>query len=91
MILRQNEAELRACGIRHAAIFGSVSRGDARANSDLDVLIEIDKTARLTVFDYVAIKRAVAELFPGPVDVVSAATSKRTVGRLARRDIIYAF
>ena len=90
-ILRQHEADLRARGIRRAAIFGSVSRGQARPESDLDVMIEIDKAAKLTVFDYVAIKRAVAELFPGPVDVVNGAALKRAVGRSGRRDIVYAF
>jgi predicted nucleotidyltransferase len=90
-ILREHQAELKARGVRRAAIFGSVSRGDARAASDLDVLIEIDRPARLTVFDLVGIKRAVAALFPGRVDVVHAAALKPGVGRSARRDAIYAF
>src|SRR5262249_1583326 len=75
-ILRRHQALLRARGIQRAAIFGSVSRGEGRSDSDLDVLIEIGRPDRLTVFDYVAIKRAVADLFPGRVDVVNAATLK---------------
>ena len=90
-ILRRHEGELRARGIRRAAVFGSVSRGQARADSDLDVLIEIDRADRLTAFDFVAIKRAVAELFPGRVDVVNAAALKPKLGRSVRRDAIYAF
>lgn len=64
-ILRRHKARLRARGIRRAAVFGSVSRGEARAGSDLDIMIEMDRPDRLTVFDLVAIKQAVAELFPG--------------------------
>jgi predicted nucleotidyltransferase len=90
-ILRRHKAELRARGIRRAAIFGSVSRGEARADSDLDIMIEIDRPDRLTVFDLVALKRAVAKLFPGPVDVVDASALKRGVGRTAKRDAVYAF
>ena len=90
-ILRKHKAELRSRGVRRAAIFGSVSRGEARSRSDLDVLIEIDDFARLTVFDLVRIKRAVADLFPGRVDVVNAAALKSGVGRSAKRDAIYAF
>ena len=90
-ILREHEIELKAQGIRRAAIFGSVSRGDARADSDLDVLIEIDGASRLTAFDLVRIKRVVAELFPGRVDVVNAKSLKAGVGRSARRDAVYAF
>jgi predicted nucleotidyltransferase len=90
-ILRKHKAELRSRGVRRAAIFGSVSRGEARSRSDLDVLIEIDDFARLTVFDLVRIKRAVADLFPGRVEVVNAAALKSGVGRSAKRDAIYAF
>jgi len=90
-ILRRHEAKLRARGIRRAAIFGSVSRGNARPGSDLDIMIEIDRRERLTVFDPVAIKQAVADLFPGPVDVVDAAALKRGISRTAKRDAVYVF
>ena len=90
-ILREHKTELRARGVRRAAVFGSVSRGEARSGSDLDVLIEIDDVARLTAFELVRIKRAVAELFPGRVDVVNAETLKSGVSRAAKRDAVYAF
>jgi hypothetical protein len=90
-VLREHKAKLKAHGIRRAAVFGSVSRGEARPDSDLDILIEIDDPERLTVFDYVRMKRAVAELFPGRVDVVNAAGLKAGLGRSVRRDAIYAF
>ena len=37
--LRQNEAALRARGVSHAALFGSRARGEARPDSDLDLLV----------------------------------------------------
>jgi predicted nucleotidyltransferase len=39
----------------HAALFGSLARGDGRP-SDIDIMIEIDPDARMTVFDYVHLK-----------------------------------
>ncbi|WP_410960416.1 nucleotidyltransferase family protein, partial [Salmonella sp. SAL4431] len=51
--LKRAEPTLRAKGVRHAALFGSVARGDNSENSDLDILIEFDQAARLTIFDYV--------------------------------------
>lgn len=68
-----------------------MSRGDTRPGSDLDIMIEIDRRERLTVFDPVAIKQAVADLFPGPVDVVDAAALKRGISRTAKRDAVYVF
>jgi predicted nucleotidyltransferase len=54
--LRRSEADLRARGIRRAAVFGSVARGDGRPDSDIDILVEIDPDACLTVFDYAGLK-----------------------------------
>jgi predicted nucleotidyltransferase len=42
---RENEAALRARGVRHAALFGSRARGDNRPDSDSDIMIEIDPDA----------------------------------------------
>jgi predicted nucleotidyltransferase len=33
--LQRHEAALRARGVRHAALFGSVARGDGRTGSDI--------------------------------------------------------
>ena len=40
--IRQEEAELRRRGIRHLSIFGSLARGEDRADSDVDIAIEIE-------------------------------------------------
>jgi predicted nucleotidyltransferase len=60
--LREHEADLRALGVRHAAIFGSVARGDARADSDVDVLVDLDPERPMGLFEYSRLKLHVAEL-----------------------------
>jgi predicted nucleotidyltransferase len=88
--LRRYEADLRARGIRHAGIFGSVARGENRPDSDLDIIIDIEPEAHVTVFDYVGLKEYIAGLFDGPVDVVSRDGLKPHV-RAATENAIYAF
>ncbi len=75
----------------HAALFGSVAHGDNRSDSDIDVMIEIDPNARMTVFEYVDIKDYIAALFGEPVDVVNRAGLKPYVRSAATANAIYAF
>ena len=89
--LRRSEHALRGRGVKHAALFGSVARGENRSDSDIDIMIEIDPEARITVFDYVDIKDYIAQLFDGPVDVVNREGLKPYVRPAAMADAIYAF
>jgi predicted nucleotidyltransferase len=89
--LRDAEAALRAKGVRHAAIFGSTARGEARRGSDIDVLIDFDPSAGVTVYDYVAIKNDIASLFDGRVDVVDREGLKPHLRNPVARDLVYAF
>lgn len=89
--LRRHEPALRARGIRHAAVFGSVARGDNRANSDLDILIEFEPGAEGTIYQYVGLKEFIAGLFQGPVDVIDRAGLKSHLLAPAARDAVYAF
>jgi predicted nucleotidyltransferase len=90
-ILRRSEAALRARGVRSAALFGSVARGDNRPGSDIDIMVEIDPEAPVGVYDYVALKDYIAGLFDGPVDVVSRDGLKPYVRPAATVDAVYAF
>lgn len=89
--LKENEATLRAQGVAHAALFGSVARGDHRPDSDIDIMIELDPTARVTMFDYIDIKEYIEGLFQGQVDVVNRDGLKPFVRPRAASDAIYAF
>jgi len=89
--LRENEPALRARGVSHAALFGSRARGDNRPDSDIDIMVEFDPAAHVTVFNYVGLKEYIASLFDGPVDVVSREGLKPYVRPAATTDAIYAF
>ena len=89
--LRKNKHALRARGVTHAALFGSHARGDARPDSDIDILIEIDPAAVRDIYDYVGLKTYIADLFEGPVDVIDREALKAHVRPPAEADAVHAF
>jgi predicted nucleotidyltransferase len=68
--------ELRRLGVQRAAVFGSVARGEAGPRSDVDVLVELDPDAAITLLDYIALERRLSEILLRPVDLVNRKTLK---------------
>jgi uncharacterized protein len=89
--LKEREADLRARGVTHAALFGSRARGDNRPDSDIDIMIEIAPEAVQDVYAYVGLKNYIAGLFTESVDVVDREALKPRVRPAATVDAVYAF
>ena len=89
--LRAHEAELRHRGVRHVGVFGSVARNEARPDSDIDILVDIDPEAPVGVYEYVGITQFLADLIAGRVDVSNRDRLKPLVRRNAERDAVFAF
>jgi len=90
-VLRRSEPALRERGVMHAALFGSVARGDNRRGSDIDIMVEINSDVRMTIFDYVELKEYIANLFDEDVDIVNRGALKSYIVPAATAHAIYAF
>lgn len=89
--LRAHEPELRSLGVSHAAVFGSIARGEANADSDIDVLVELDEGRRMGIFEYARLKLYINELLDGAADVVNRRTLKPLLRDNILHDSIHAF
>ena len=89
--LRAHQAELQRRGVRHAALFGSVARGEGKRASDIDILIELDPQVPIGLFEYVGITQYLTDLFPVRVDVANGTSLKPLVRPSIERDGLHAF
>ena len=79
----------RACFTPACSVLSPVAKIDA--DSDLDILIDLDPAARLTIFDYVGLKEFIASLFDSPVDVVDREGLKPYLRQPVSRDLVNVF
>lgn len=89
--LRQHEPELKAAGIMHLRLFGSVARGDASAQSDVDLIAEIDRSKRLTLFGMAYLENRLSDLLGAQVDLTPSGAMKERVRARALSEAIDAF
>lgn len=68
--LRAHEAELRAEGISHVYLFGSVARGEADEKSDVDLFFDYDNP-RFSLINVARVKRRFAQILGAPVDAMT--------------------
>ncbi|HLD50371.1 MAG TPA: nucleotidyltransferase family protein [bacterium] len=65
--LRGHQAEIRCFGVKRLGLFGSFARGEQKASSDLDFVVELEAKT----FDaYMGLKNFLEELFGCHVDLV---------------------
>ncbi|HUF22479.1 MAG TPA: nucleotidyltransferase family protein [Burkholderiales bacterium] len=72
--IRQHKKTLHAMGVKSLEIFGSVVKGEARPDSDLDLLVEFQSPA--TFDGYMDVKLYLEELTGRRVDLVTRAALK---------------
>jgi predicted nucleotidyltransferase len=65
---------LQRYGIKKAAIFGSLAKGEAKTSSDIDILVEIKSD--MSLLDFIGIKIELEEALKMKVDLVEYDTIK---------------
>ena len=75
--------------VERLALHGSRLRGEARPESDLDVLVVFEETEagrRVSLFDFIALKHELEDLLGVPVDLGEMKALRGPAGEQIRRE-----
>jgi uncharacterized protein len=90
-LLRERCAELRKAGVRRIALFGSVANNRATADSDVDLLVELDPRAHVGLIEFVDLRNRFVALFGRDVDLVSSRALDPKKDAHILEEAVYAF
>jgi len=72
-------------GVKSAAIFGSVARGEDRSDSDVDMLISMNRP--IGVYEFVGLKFDLEEALDRTVDLVSERAINKYIKPYIEKDL----
>jgi uncharacterized protein len=87
--LAEHKNELkREYGVKNIGVFGSYVRGEQKKKSDLDVLVEFEDTADLSLLDFIGLENYLGSLLGVKVDLVEKQALKPRIGRHVLEEVV---
>ena len=87
-VLQNHKGELREqYGLKEIGIFGSYVRGEQKEESDLDILVELDKPVGFVRF--LKLENALSQLVGLPVEIVTKKALKPHIGKRILQEVKY--
>ncbi|MBO3840421.1 MAG: nucleotidyltransferase family protein [Candidatus Brockarchaeota archaeon] len=75
--------------VKTIGVFGSYTRGEEREDSDLDVLVEFEEGAELSLLDFIRLENYLSEELGVKVDLVEKNTLKPRIGKCILEEVVY--
>jgi uncharacterized protein len=74
--------------IKEIGVFGSYVRGEQKKSSDVDILVEFEESAILSLLDFVRIEDYLSDLLGVKVDLVEKQTLKPRIGKRVLKEVV---
>jgi predicted nucleotidyltransferase len=74
--------------VKRIGIFGSYVRGEAKKGSDLDLLVEFEPLASLSLLDFIALENYLSDELAVKVDLVERTALKPRIGEHILREVV---
>ncbi|MBI1761080.1 MAG: nucleotidyltransferase family protein [Acidobacteria bacterium] len=88
-LLQQHQAELQGFGVKRCGLFGSFVRDEANAESDVDILVELEPE-QISLKNFVGLGDWLEDLFERKVDLVTTESLSPFIGPHILREVEYA-
>jgi predicted nucleotidyltransferase len=75
--------------VKTIGVFGSYIRGEEREDSDLDILVEFEEDAELSLLDFIGLENYLSEELGVKVDLVEKNTLKPRIGKRILEEVEY--
>lgn len=89
--LRRHEDELRGRHVAHLWIFGSVARGEERDDSDVDILVELDPQAKVSLTSFARLQLDLSDFLGRQVDLATCKSLREHVVNDVKREAVMVF
>lgn len=89
--LRALESPLRAAGIKALYLFGSHARREARPDSDVDLLFEVDPLLRFSLLDQARLQVDLSDTLRRTVDFIERRALRPSIRKRAETEMIQVF
>jgi predicted nucleotidyltransferase len=84
--IKANRRALKRYGVKSLALFGSAARNKLRKRSDIDILVQFDKS---TWTNYIGLKFYLEDLLGREVDLVTPKAIKPATKPSIEKDLLY--
>jgi hypothetical protein len=90
MKLSLHRQVLQAYGVKEIRLFGSVARGQAGIESDVDLLVEFEPSAHIGMFEFSRLRHELSQLLGCKVDLATPAALHKEMKEEILREAIHA-
>ena len=90
MKLSLHRQVLQAYGVKEIRLFGSVARGQAGIESDVDLLVEFEPSAHIGMFEFSRLRHELSQLLGCKVDLATPGALHKEMKEEILREAIHA-
>ncbi|MEM2070875.1 MAG: nucleotidyltransferase family protein [Archaeoglobaceae archaeon] len=89
-LIEEHKEEIRKkFRVKEIGVFGSYVRGEMKETSDVDVLVEFEENAKVSLIDFLKLENYLSEILGVRVDLVEKGALKPNIGKRVLKETVF--